>query len=225
MENPFDYFEQIYCINLDRRIDRWNLVQKEFNKVGIQNKVKRFSAIEHLNGRIGLLKSFINIFNQAKIDKLDHILIFEDDVCFLDQFKPLETLSKGINQIKSNNINWDLFYLGANTVGRKLIPITDNIVTTKQIYAAHAVCYKNTVFDEIIERYNNVKEPLKHCDYNDVILSDIIQIKYKTIMLFPIIALQFNSYSDLEKRDSMYGTSVRLDLQFLASVKNSGLKL
>lgn len=33
MENPFDYFQEIYCINLDHRIDRWENAQKEFSKV------------------------------------------------------------------------------------------------------------------------------------------------------------------------------------------------
>ena len=27
---PFEYFEEIYCINLERRKDRWNLCQEEF---------------------------------------------------------------------------------------------------------------------------------------------------------------------------------------------------
>lgn len=31
MNNPFDYFENIYCINLDRRIDRWAQAQRSLN--------------------------------------------------------------------------------------------------------------------------------------------------------------------------------------------------
>ena len=33
---PFDYFEEIYCINLERRKDRWDLWQSEFEKIGIE---------------------------------------------------------------------------------------------------------------------------------------------------------------------------------------------
>ena len=43
MKNPFDYFDKIYCINLDSRY-RWELAQKEFKKVGILGRVERFSA-------------------------------------------------------------------------------------------------------------------------------------------------------------------------------------
>lgn len=42
--NPFDYFDKIFCINLDSRPDRWELVQGEFRKVGIFDRVKRVSA-------------------------------------------------------------------------------------------------------------------------------------------------------------------------------------
>ena len=31
--NPFDYFDKIFCINLDSRPDRWKQVQTEFDKV------------------------------------------------------------------------------------------------------------------------------------------------------------------------------------------------
>jgi len=43
-KNPFDYFDKIFCINLDSRPDRWEQVQTEFDKVGILNRVERVSA-------------------------------------------------------------------------------------------------------------------------------------------------------------------------------------
>lgn len=43
MKNPFDYFDKIYCINLDSRTDRWERTQTEFEKVGIENRVTRTS--------------------------------------------------------------------------------------------------------------------------------------------------------------------------------------
>ena len=42
----FDFFDEIYCINLDKRVDRWNSAKEQFKKLGIDNKVKRFSAVE-----------------------------------------------------------------------------------------------------------------------------------------------------------------------------------
>ena len=42
MNNPFDYFDEIYCINLDHRKDRWQHAQEEFKKVGILDRVQRY---------------------------------------------------------------------------------------------------------------------------------------------------------------------------------------
>ena len=45
VENPFNNIH-IYCINLDRRKDRWSLIEKEFNKLNLINEVTRFSGLE-----------------------------------------------------------------------------------------------------------------------------------------------------------------------------------
>ena len=41
-----NYFKHIYCINLDRRKDRWSQVSKEFAEIGILDTVKKFVAID-----------------------------------------------------------------------------------------------------------------------------------------------------------------------------------
>ena len=43
-EEAFDYFDKIFCINLDSRPDRWELAQSEFDKVGILDRVERVSG-------------------------------------------------------------------------------------------------------------------------------------------------------------------------------------
>lgn len=63
---PFDFFDEIFCINLDRRADRWELAQKEFNKLGILNKVTRFSAIENAHAEKGCFESHLQCIFSAK---------------------------------------------------------------------------------------------------------------------------------------------------------------
>ena len=46
LTNPFSYFDAIYCINLDSARQRWADMQERFNKLGILQRVRRFSAIE-----------------------------------------------------------------------------------------------------------------------------------------------------------------------------------
>ena len=35
MNNSFDFFDAIFCINLDKRPDRWVHAQEQFKKIGI----------------------------------------------------------------------------------------------------------------------------------------------------------------------------------------------
>lgn len=43
MKTLNDYFQEIHCINLDKRTDRWEECLNEFNKHNL--KVNRFSAV------------------------------------------------------------------------------------------------------------------------------------------------------------------------------------
>ena len=58
LSNPFDFFEDIFCINLDSRKDRCELVNEEFKKIGIENKVKRFSKTKVVVEYHNLIKTF-----------------------------------------------------------------------------------------------------------------------------------------------------------------------
>ena len=66
MDNSFDFFDAIFCINLDKRPDRWIHAQEQFKKIGILDKVKRFSAIERKDGRLGCIKSHLEIIKYAQ---------------------------------------------------------------------------------------------------------------------------------------------------------------
>ncbi len=81
--SSFDFFDEMYCINLDSRTDRWEHAQKEFKRAGILNRVKRFSAIKEVDGRVGIIKSNLSIVKIAKAKGLNNVLVFEDDVEFI----------------------------------------------------------------------------------------------------------------------------------------------
>ena len=192
--NPFDNFENIYCINLDRRTDRWEQVQKEFDSVGILDRVNRFSAIESPDGRIGLIKSFLELFKMAKDKNMKNILIFEDDVKFINN--PLENLQLAIDQTK--DMKWDMFYLGANT-HEKLIKLKPNVCLLRNAFAAHAVVYSSKLYDKIIKQFEKTNYIVSMNDINDVFFSKL-QNSHTALLVNPIIATQRESYSDLEKR-------------------------
>lgn len=145
-----DYFDKIYCINLDRATDRWSNCKKQFNLYNIN--VNRFSAIESENGKNGLLKgeigcmkSHYEIIKKASEENLKNVFILEDDAVLVDNFN--EVFDKMINQVPDD---WDFIYLGGNHVGG-LDKISDNIYKMKFTYTTHAIGIKNTMFNSIIE--------------------------------------------------------------------------
>ncbi len=194
--NSFDFFEEIFCINLDHRTDRWKNAQKEFEKVGILDRVKRFSAIKENDGRIGLIKSNLEIFKIVKSKNLNNVLIFEDDVKFIVD-DPEKHLKIALSQI--GNLDWYLFYLGANT-HEKLIKIKPNLILLKNGYSTHSLAYNKKVFNKLIRKYKKIKIIKKQQDIQDVYLAEKIQSKHICLMVNPMLTTQISDYSDIEKK-------------------------
>lgn len=193
----WDFFEEIWCINLDSRTDRWEKAQGEFDSVGVLERVQRFSAIKHSDGRLGLIRSNVALMKRVKEKNLKNILIFEDDVHFINN--PIENLEKAIEQI--GTLKWSLFYLGANTHS-KLDLITrskPNILQLKDAFATHSVAYTNNACDIFIKKFDNI-ETLEWADTMDVWLAQNIQKKNLCLVVNPIITTQYESYSDIEKK-------------------------
>lgn len=196
MGNPFDYFEEIWCINLDHRTDRWEESKKEFEKLGILNRVQRFSAIKDVDGRVGIIKSNLEIVKMAKEKKLKNILVFEDDIEFLN-VPVLDILDQSIKQIK--NMDWALFYLGANT-HTKLIKLDKNLILLKNAFAVHSMAYNKNIYDKFISYASRINQITKADDILDVYLSKEIQNKHICLMTNPILTTQRKSFSDIEKQ-------------------------
>ena len=194
--NSFDYFDEIYCINLDERPDRWAHAQEEFKKAGILEKVQRFSAIKHSDGRIGVIKSNLAIVKLAKEKNLNNVLVFEDDVKFIVD-DPEKIL--GISLVQANSLNWKLFYLGANTHD-KLIRVKPNLILLKNSYAVHSMAYHKDSFPDFIRKFDGMESIKTHGDILDVFLAQYFQEKFVCLMVNPMMTTQMNDYSDIEKR-------------------------
>lgn len=196
--NPFDNFPHIYCINLDRRPDRWLQSQAEFASIGIADRVQRFPGVDLPYGKEGCKASFLSLFKMAVANQWPHVVIFEDDVKFINN--PIETLNKAIQQ--TQGVKWDMMYLGASII----VPMSDFTENTYKLngaYAAHAVIYSLDILPEIINQFE-ATGPVVHFDtLNDYILSQI-QLKSLSLVCNPICAVQRAGYSDLENKVTNY---------------------
>ena len=86
-----EYFDKIYCINLDRREDKWLRTKSLLEKVGIE--AERFSAVDgskHMDTGIhfenmtnpekACILSHLEVYKDALKNGYEKILILEDDV-------------------------------------------------------------------------------------------------------------------------------------------------
>lgn len=205
------FFDKIYCINLDERPDRWEKALIEFEKIGIKN-VERFSAFKHEKGAIGCRESHLSIIKKSKEENLKNVLIFEDDVFFIEE--NLLNIPKVLSDLK--NIDWDLFYLGATidpNVGF-MNKITDNIFKTNFAYTTHAYAINNNIYDKI----------LSEAPYHPII--DVFYCRNivpmgKSFIMNPMLAIQQEGYSNIENHQADYSWMI----EFFDKIKlKSGIK-
>ena len=187
-----NFFDHIYCINLDKRTDRWEDCVKQFNKHNLS--VERFSAIDGVNienttnlkpGELGLLRTHISIINDAKKNNYKNILILEDDVEFMGNLNEIFDSVK--NQIPND---WVMLYLGGNHVGGCL-QISENIFKIFHSYAIHSFAIKSELFDLIINGLPNYKKPV------DVFYAELHSL-FPSYVIRPHLSWQRESFSDIQ---------------------------
>lgn len=115
-----EFYDEIYCVNLDRRTDRWEDAQKEFAKYDI--KVKRFSAVDGKTlpmtaqqiinpNEMGCLKSHVAILAETVRKNYDRVLVFEDDIEFRND--PNVRTKQLADYLPEK---WEMLYYGGNHV-------------------------------------------------------------------------------------------------------------
>jgi len=207
----FDYFDKVYCINLDRREDRLENFKKEVEKYNL-GEFERFSAYDgktidmskyntRLNpGELGVILSNIDIINDAKENKYDKILIVEDDCIFTDE---ILNIQEYFNVLPND---WEMLYMGGNHNTHMGVPepikINDKVVKLHSTYSAHFIGIKSNMFDVIkviIEKY---KEPL------DVSYSRL-QKSFNVYSFYPAMAKQKSNFSDIQNKNIDYNWLIK----------------
>jgi len=111
-----NYFDKIFCINLDRRQDRWAQCITEFDKHKLC--VERFAAVDgntmRANGKLttgemGCCMSHVGVLKLMIENRWNKILVLEDDISFLENLNEFwETNQKFIPE------TWNMLYLGGS---------------------------------------------------------------------------------------------------------------
>jgi len=143
------YFNRAYVINLDIRDDKWDSFLSRAGKLNIVG-FERVSAIEgdkcpppawwrSGNGAWGCLMSHLRIAQDALMQGLDNYLVFEDDVCFSEDF--VERLPILCSRLETLDQGWDMFYLGGQHLYLETSPpwfFRNGIVRCNNVNRTHA---------------------------------------------------------------------------------------
>lgn len=150
----------IYIINLDKRVDRYNITSKKLLDYGYNN-YKRFSAIDsNLNwdkvknyvdinsmesidnnyrkyhhelskGAVGCYLSHYNLWNKLLLSNDDNFIIFEDDTLPTFQYSEIKTILYDAPK------NWDIILFGGLYHRNNIIKNT-SLCRVKRFYCTHA---------------------------------------------------------------------------------------
>lgn len=161
MSNCFDFFEQIYCINLKSRSDRWENCVSQFSHLDILERIKKTEGTlcAHpalslkQNAQVGCALSHYNILKEAQKNNYSNILVFEDDFLFLKDKEIVNAqINKSIAELPSD---WDVFYLGGFFVKGYDYEATEkyskNLIKAKTCFCLHAVSYSKKGVNKILQ--------------------------------------------------------------------------
>ena len=148
-------FPHKFCINLDRRPERWEQMRAKFERCGVQG-VQRFAAVDGRQaivpanwsdspGAYGCLRSHLEIIKEARRRGWRNVLIFEDDAA-LDP----ELQKKFISYFQQVPGNWEMLHFGANHMAAP-VEVSANVVRITSANSTFAYALNAAVFDSFIE--------------------------------------------------------------------------
>jgi hypothetical protein len=219
------YFDGIFCINLERRKDRWDVVSKRFKDNDIL--VERVVAYD---GNWELVKNEWNpIYNSLAIKYGEKFTKNPSEVGFIENSFAYATLcthikiiqiakQRGLKKILifeddvvfhkefKNRIkeigkipNWKLLYLGASQYDWSSVKIENRYYHPKKALGGFAYGVDSSVFDEILSLATKHEKSFDNClgDYS----GNDIQSKYKNncYVLYPNLVIADVRDSDLRE--------------------------
>ena len=174
------------CINLDIRKDKRKWMKVQCKRKNL--KIKYHTATLNDNPKRGCLMSHLSVIKKARENGLKQLLILEDDAKFI--MNP--------NTIKVPPEDWDMLYLGG-TVHR--------VVNRDNKYWNKVHCWTTHAYILNLENDNLIDEIMKAAVYEgeiDRFYLERIHPLFNVYMANPMVAIQKQGYSDIEKTEVNY---------------------
>jgi GR25 family glycosyltransferase involved in LPS biosynthesis len=149
--------ENIFYINLERRLDRRAQIEKELSKMGLigirfpgviyePTQPDRFNNLNIYSPvSIGCQIAHLELLKMAKDKNFDNVIIFEDDfefivdkTCFYEQ----------INNFNNLNIDFDVLFLSYNVIESE--PLNDLISYGRSVQTASGYIVNSKFYNKLI---------------------------------------------------------------------------
>lgn len=192
------------CINLDSRPDRWELAQKEFEKVGLE--VERMPAIMHDNRPLAFNQS---VYKAMEMAKGGDLLLFEDDVVFDGN---LDVLDARVGTYKVVPEGVLTIHFGGNIYGDWKMPertIYSNYAKLWNCWQSHATWYSKEAVDFILENLDPTHLNGTNNIFDDWLRRNVLT-QGRSYLHVPMIAYQRIDRSDIWGHETDY-TACHLD--------------
>ncbi len=141
------FFDKIYCISIDKRVDRRKQAKEQFSNQGILERVEFVIVSKHpIKQEKGIFQSHMKCLKMGLKAGARNILIFEDDVFF--KGVDLLNLHRACNYLKTVPL-WNGLFLGCITNGSNRTS-EKNLVKINYRCLAHAYALNQSFAEKIV---------------------------------------------------------------------------
>ena len=147
-------FDDIICINLIDRDDRYKAAQKVFESLQIPVRFHRVKKDPN-GGEAGCYSSHLEVIRDSYQQGYQRVLIFEDDAIPTAAYSPTR-MTECIDFMKTNS-DWDLFFLGYvhnfhHMFSSNMRPVAGNIVKING-FATSSYCINRKFMKYLLDNY------------------------------------------------------------------------
>jgi GR25 family glycosyltransferase involved in LPS biosynthesis len=153
------YLNNVLCINLDIATERLAKLDEELRIQWVNwHRLEAFDThndtsinnVWNQPGHVGVARSHRECIKYAKHFEWPHVTIFEDDVKFIGDLQ-----SQFTEYIKYVPDDWDFLFLGGIRHLAAPIYVNEHIVKTTATFGMISYVVRNTLYDELIERWSD----------------------------------------------------------------------
>jgi len=176
-------------------------VETQLDLVGLHGW-KRFNAIKMENGAIGCSMSHLKLLQEAIRSGLDHILIVEDDILFLN---PELFKAQLVQFLKTHcSKSWDVVLLAGNSMP-PYEKMDDTCVKVSRCQTTTGYLVNGHYIEKLMNNVkmgltNLLREPKNHSQYAIDKYWLALQSIDNWFLITPLTVVQREDYSDIEKK-------------------------